>query len=200
MGYWMLPGTPFWPEILDSIDDEDTLNRLAQQLATFLRALHSVPVEALGLDVPVSDGWDYWAQMYTAFRDQLFRYMRADAREWVTSNFETFLNKPRHFSYTPVLRHGDFGGSNILYDPANHRISGVIDFDSVGMGDPAVDVGPVLSMGESFLRRMYVTYPEMDAMVERAEFYKSTYALQQALYALRDNDQASFEDGIAQYT
>ena len=36
-------------------------------------------------------------------------------------------------------------------------------------------------------------------MRERVQFYKSTYALQQALYALRDGDKESFDDGIAEY-
>jgi len=35
--------------------------------------------------------------------------------------------------------------------------------------------------------------------MERAQFYKSTFALQEALYGLRDNDQESFKSGIAQY-
>ena len=34
---------------------------------------------------------------------------------------------------------------------------------------------------------------------QRTRLYRGNYALIQALYALRDNDQAEFEDGIADY-
>lgn len=36
-------------------------------------------------------------------------------------------------------------------------------------------------------------------MLERAAFYRGTFALQEAYYGLRDGNQEAFEDGIAQY-
>lgn len=42
-------------------------------------------------------------------------------------------------------------------------------------------------------------YPEAQAMLERTNFYRSTFALLQALYGLRNGDLMSFEDGISEY-
>ena len=53
--------------------------------------------------------------------------------------------------------------------------------------------------GEQFLARCYAAYPEMEQVLHRARLYQGTYALQQALYALRDGNQADFVDGIAAY-
>jgi hypothetical protein len=39
--------------------------------------------------------------------------------------------------FQPVLRHGDFGPSNILFDATTRTISGIVDFGSAALGDPA---------------------------------------------------------------
>jgi aminoglycoside 2''-phosphotransferase len=198
MGYPIIPGEPLRNEALAAVDD-GICNRLATQLATFLRDLHGVPAAVLGRDLPVSDGRETWADLYARFREHLFPFMRPDARDLVTRQFAAFLDEPRHWVYRPVLRHGDFGTGNILYDPAREQIGGVIDFSSIAIGDPAVDIAAIWGCGQRFLERFYPIYPEIPSMLERAAFYRSTFALQQALYALRDGDQESFDDGIAAY-
>ena len=78
--------------------------------------------------------------------------------------------------------------------------TGIIDFGFAGLGDPTLDVGPLFSSyGEAFLARCYHVYPEMERMLPRARLYCGTYALQQALYALRDGNQTDFDEGIAAY-
>lgn len=199
MGYPMIPGEPLRRETLAAITDGATLDRLAAQLARFLRELHSVPLAALGPGIPAADGQEYWTAMYAGFRDRLFPYMRPDAREQVTRRFDSFLREARNFDYRPALRHGDFGAGNILYDPRTQSITGVIDFSSAAVGDPAVDAAAISTAGQSFLERFYPFYPELRSMSRRMQFYKGTYALQQALYALRDGDRESFQDGIKEY-
>ncbi len=201
MGYRMIPGEPLWRETVAAIEDEDILDRLATQLAIFLRQLHGVAVPDLGLELPVADGVDRWMGMYVAFREELFGYIREDARRLIAREFEEFLGETRHFEWQPCLRHGDFGSSNILYDPHAQHISGVIDFGSAALGDPATDLAAVSGYGERLLEGFYPVYPDLlsTASRERAEFYRSTFALQQALWALRAGDQEEFQDGISGY-
>lgn len=199
MGYPMISGEPFFNSILDTIKDDIILERLAAQVARFMQELHTLPFKDIGLDMPIFDTQKEWQDLYQQFHDKLFPYMRLDACELVTHTFDAFLNEPRHFDYTPVFRHGDFGGSNILYDPKAQRITGVIDFSSAGIGDPALDVAAISCSGDAFFQRVRKAYPGMDVLLERAKFYKGTFALQEALYGLRDHDQESFESGIAQY-
>ncbi len=202
VGYRMIPGEPLWRDTLLAINDDATLQRLATQLARFLHELHTVPAEALALDLPISDSPDNWMDMYTRFYEKLFPYMRPDARDWVVHHFETFLADTRSFNYKPVLRHGDFGPGNILFDPTTRVITGIIDFGSAGLGDPAVDLAGILcpaGYGEAFLSRFYRVYPEIELMLARARFYAGTFALQEALYGIEHGDQEAFERGIAQY-
>jgi aminoglycoside 2''-phosphotransferase len=196
MGYRMIPGEPLLRTVMHTIQDDTALDRMAVQLATFMQELHSLSPEKIGLSLPLSDTRDEWQNMYQQFRDKLFPFMRVDARKEVAHNFETFLHNPKHFNYTPVLRHGDFGGSNILYDHQRLLITGVIDFSFAGLGDPALDVAAISTSGDDFFQRIRKAYPEIESMLERAAFYKSTYALQEALYGLRDDDKESFESGI----
>jgi aminoglycoside 2''-phosphotransferase len=199
MGYRMLAGKPLSQEAIKSISDESILDCIASQLGKFLRELHSIPADTLPVRLHYADGRTEWQETYQAFREQLFPYMRPDAREEITLQFETFLNEPQHFTYAPTLRHGDFGGSNILYDAESQTISGIIDFSFIAIGDPAYDIASISTCGNAFLQRICKVYPEAQAMLERATFYRSTFALLQALYGLRDGDHASFEDGIAEY-
>lgn len=133
------------------------------------------------------------------FERYLFEHMRPEARKTVTQTFDKFLNNPNRFKFAPTLRHGDFGPGNILYDPDSKETSGIIDFDSIGLGDPAIDAAAILNLGEDFFSRMCRAYPQLADMRSRTGFYRSTYALQEALYGLRNGVTESFEEGITAY-
>ncbi len=199
MGYRLIPGEPLWRETLDAIGDEEVHRRLATQLAAFLRELHSIPVEDSGAGLPVRDGREEYAGLYAEIRDRLFPFMRPDARDGVRLHFEAYLDNPRLHAYKPSLRHGDFGPSNILYDPRSGAISGVIDFGFAALGDPAQDIAAASCYGEAFLQRFFPAYPEAEAMLERARFYKGTYALEEALHGVRSGDRGAFERGLTEY-
>jgi aminoglycoside 2''-phosphotransferase len=200
MGYRMLPGVPLWREATDRIADDAPLDRIAMQLAEFLHTLHTLPVAALGWNVPIVDSTDSWAAMFAQFQERLYPFMRPDARDDISQLFSALLDDLRRNPTRPALRHGDFGTGNILYDPQALAITGIIDFGFAGLGDPTLDVAALAaSYGEQFIARCYAVYPEMEHMLPRARLYQGTYALQQALYALRDGNQQDFADGIAAY-
>jgi len=198
MGYRKLAGAPLGRETFRAIDDDETLQRLASQLGGFLKELHSVPVGSIGCELPVLDTDDKCVDLYTRIREKLFAYMRPDAREWAERHFETFLNDKEKFGL--VLKHGDFGTSNILFDRQQRMICGVIDFGSSGLGDPAYDVAGLLSSyGEAFVNRCWKVYPEIESFMDRVRFYQETFALVEALFGIENGDQAAFESGIEKY-
>jgi aminoglycoside 2''-phosphotransferase len=89
-----------------------------------------------------------------------------------------------------------------LYNAQTNSISAIIDFSSVGWGDPAVDFAAILcsiSYGERFFERFALVYPGIETALSRARFYAGTFALQEALYGLEDRDHEAFENGIAEY-
>lgn len=206
MGYEMIPGEQLQHHLETIAHNSYVRQKLADQLVTFLRELHGVPVNALGLDLPVHDHDrpEGWARMYKAVREYLFPYMRADARDTVRGQFDAFLNNPGRFDYKHVIRHGDFGPGNILLDPKTETVSGVIDFGSAGLDDSAVDLGFVsfwweAILEESFLERVHSGYPGMESLLNRIQFYKTAIALQLALGGLQSDDRDAFERGLAPY-
>jgi len=200
VGYAMIPGIPLWRENFRKITSPDVRQKMAIQLATFLQELHQVPVKELGVELQIEDQPAYWNEMYVQIQEKLYPYMRADARQGISEHFEKFLGNLATYEFKPQLRHGDFGTGNILFNPASEAIAGVIDFGSVGWGDPAGDfAGLFISFGEAFYRDCYAVYPEMEAALERVKFYCGTFALQEALFGFDNDDQAAFRAGMVNY-
>jgi aminoglycoside 2''-phosphotransferase len=200
MGYHKIKGEPLWHPRFQAIKDQQVLAKMASQLATFLRELHAIPVDNLNLDLPFNDRPQDWEKLYEEIRRYLFSKIRSEARRSISNKFESFLLDPELHRFEPALRHGDFGSGNILYDQADQSISGIIDFGSAGLGDPAIDIAAAMTFGESFFNHYYSSYPGLSALIKRAKFYKSTFALQEALHGLKHNDHEAFERGIAPYT
>jgi aminoglycoside 2''-phosphotransferase len=182
--------------------DETVRHALAAQLAGFLQTLHSVPADALPSDLPMQDGHAPWVDVYRRIRDKLFPLMRPASRALLAGHFESFLDQTANATQQPVLRHGDFGPSNILFDAVSHTISGIIDFGSAGRGDPAVDVAGMMGpfgYGEAFVRSFTAVYPAVETFLDRARFYAGTFAAQEALWGLEHGNAAAFSSGIAAY-
>ncbi len=199
-GYLMLPGEPLWRETMEGIPDEETLQRLADQLAGFLKVLHNIPIAAAGEEERMHETREEWNDLYQDIRQHLFDRMRPEAREGVQDIFEEYLSHPHSYDFQATFRHGDFGPSNILFDRQTRRISGILDFAFAGVGDPAVDLAAASTYGELFVKRFSRVYPEIESMWGRMRFYKSTFALQEAIYGYHTGDHKALESGLADYS
>ncbi len=211
LGYRRIEGEPLWRETYRALERAPehavALDRLAGQLAGFLRELHGVPVTEVsaavaeaGYELPRDDTYDVCADLYQRMREKLFPHMRPDARDWAADHFETFLGQAANFEYEPVLKHSDFGTSNILFDPASGCVWGILDFGSACLGDPAYDFAGLLSSyGEGFLWRCAPVYPELEGFLPRVRFYQGTFALYEALFGVEHGDEAAFRAGMARY-
>jgi aminoglycoside 2''-phosphotransferase len=204
MGYRKLPGEPL-PRLEEGaifLTGEYPQRRIADELGDFLVALHAVPLEDFDPPLYTSNERATWERMYADVRSKLFSAMRPDARQEVSVHFESYLDDSSSASWEPALIHGDFGPSNILYDERTEALSGVIDWSSAGIGDPATDlaalIGPV-SFGESFAEVLASAYPPLASELPRARFYLGTFALQDALFGLDTGDARAYEAGISQY-
>ena len=199
MGYARLPGEPLMRARFNRLkDDEAVMSAIARDLALFLRALHAIEPAEHGLAPGGEGALVEWTRIGEEFREKLFPIMRSDAREAVARNFEMALNDAALWRYDECLIHGDFGTGNLLFHDG--RASGIIDFGFCGLGDPAQDLGALIaSYGEPFVERVFCFYPALRSGLRRARFYCGNYALIQALYGLRDGDDAEFEDGMREY-
>lgn len=199
MGYQKIKCGPLWHPGFQSIKDPQVLKHLAAQLAGFLWELHHIPLDQFELDLPLSDLPQDWQNMYDEIHSFIFPKLSPESQKAISRHFETFLNQAADHPFEPTLRHSDFGSANILYDPQTQSISVIIDFGFAGLGDPAIDITAAMTFGESFFNYYYAAYPGLDALADRARFFKGTFALQEVLYGVKHGDPKAFERGVAPY-
>lgn len=198
-GYRMLPGEPLWRETVATITDPVIVRRLAMQLVAFLHDLHRIPADLVADLFPAVDWRGLWTDLEGEIRAALFAHLPVIAQERIAARFAAFLDDPGNFTFAPTIIHGDFGSGNLLWDAHTGTMTGVIDFDSAGLGDPALDVAALLTYNESFMRQGLAVYPAMETMLPRARFYHSTFPLQEALYGIEHDDPDAVERGLAPY-
>jgi len=197
MGYKMLVGKPLFRNVLSGITDNSIPETFAQQLADFLHGLHAISIMELGLDLPHQDQLTEYKTFFSDIKEHLFTFMRPDARDSINEHFENYFDNPILHEYTPSIIHGDFGGSNILFE--DNKITGIIDFDFAGLSDPARDIASVSTLGDSFFERICIYYPNIESLLERAKFYRGTYALYEALHGFNNNDNDALKNGMERY-
>jgi aminoglycoside 2''-phosphotransferase len=196
VSYKYIPGNPLMRNDILSLDNT-AQDQLAEQLATFLQQMHCVPIEeAQQSGIAQSDvnrSHDVWCKLFEDIQRELFPLMMRHTKDWVVRHFGPVLKDKSRMDYQPMLINGDVTPYHILYDKEKRRVSGIIDFGTAGIGDPAADFACIIyQYGESFLRRMAKYYPMMRSGVERARFWAGTLELQWALRGIRSKDPSWF--------
>lgn len=192
VAYRMIPGDPLYRHDLLRLS-EAVQDELAEQLATFLRQLHAIPVQQLekyGLPrATTEDTLIRIKQFYEDVERELFPYLMTMAKDWVRQLFAPILNGQMDMEYVPALIHNDLAPYHILYDKTRHRISGILDFGTARVNDPAKDLtAMLLAYGEGFLQRMARYYPTINEALDRARFYAGLLELEWALIGIRTRD------------
>ncbi|GAM12192.1 phosphotransferase family protein [Mesobacillus selenatarsenatis] len=201
-GYNLIEGNPLWRKSLLEIKSDEQLRGLASQLVSFLAALHSISGELASreLQLEASHPREEMSDLYEKIQHKLFPFMSKESQISVTESFEDFLSGEALSNLDLALIHGDFGASNILWNSGTDEISGIIDFGGSGIGDPAYDFAGLLSSyGEDFFNKCIDQYPNGKEIAKRVHFYKSTFALQEALHGIENDDEQAFEAGIRDY-
>lgn len=199
--YNLINGEPLWKESFLAI--EDNLKKdLAVQITNFLIEIHSISKEKLDgfIKLEESNQIQVMDNLYKRIKDKLFPFIRDEVKKEISASFEDFINNEDYINIKTNLIHGDFGTANIIWDPKLGEISGIIDFGGSRLGDPAYDFAGILtSYGEEFFNMCISLYPNGSEISKRVRFYKSTFALQEALHGIENDDKETFEEGIRDY-
>ena len=102
-GYVRLAGAPLMRDVYAAIGDGPVREKLAEQLAGFLKVLHATPLDLIAFELPHDDTRKACEDIFDRMSVKLFPHMRLDARQWAAGHFESFLNNPSSFDYQPVL-------------------------------------------------------------------------------------------------
>ena len=167
------------------------LSSIAAQIGTFLGELHGLPAEAVQeMGAPPFDPTQA-RQRQCALLDEIRRYAfaRLDAAQqaWTEALFQPFLADDGNWQFGPVLIHGDLDSTNILYDPAEGRVAGVIDFEDTGLGDPVWDFCALAAeFGTAFVHDMLASYglPPDERFERRLAFHSRRVLFHEMLYGI----------------
>jgi aminoglycoside 2''-phosphotransferase len=165
-GYNFLKGIFLSGNLFKSLNEKEK-DKVAKQLATFLKELHSFPVavakkNGVGLAMRQKDAF-VWLKSHI----QVIKKKLSKDEQKILEDLEN-----PNFSFTPVVAHQDFGKSNILFDPQKRRLTGIIDFGDIQIADPAGDFARLWFYGEKFIDMIIHYYNSPDKGIkERSRYY-----------------------------
>ncbi len=143
--YRMIRGEPLSRESLFWMTPEHR-QIVLDQLGSFLRDLHAIPGDTLP-QIGKSDSERAtadWLAFYEQIEDIIFPLLFKHQRHSVRDLFAPVVSGRLEVEVDPVLIHGDLAPYHILLDPDAPSLTGVIDFGTAGMGDPATDIATLL--------------------------------------------------------
>lgn len=132
-------------------EKENEYEQLAKDMASFLNEFHKIPLA----DGPYSRRGVPLKTFDEETRNAIHQLDGKIDTEQVTKVWEYFLGLP-YWQNMPVWVHGDLLPGNILIE--NNRLSAIIDFSDVGIGDPACDLIMVWSLFNKQSRNVFRKY------------------------------------------
>lgn len=126
-------------------------DKAANDLAAFLRALHSLPVE-IGLTCGLAklDATELAHRLREATANTIYELLDEGTQHRLDEALRRW-SLPPHDHPPAALLHCDIGPGHLLYDSKTGALTGVIDFGDTAIGDPArdfiyiyEDYGPVI--------------------------------------------------------
>lgn len=213
-GYRRIPGRPLSDH---SVTGVKLAAEVAGSIATVLYSLHAIPTllvaEACGVEPTV----EAWQQRYHALRvevrENLMPLLESTIADAVERGFKRFLDEELATLEDVVLVHCDLGCEHILIGEDRMAVTGLIDFEDLTIGDPAIDfVGIYVTYGmeavegtrdgyqrASVVQRAMGDQRALDVnFVNRLRFYIWMASCHEVIYGLEEGRQDLVEDGIAE--
>ncbi len=173
--------------------------QIAEQLATFLTAVHETP-RPVAREFGVSEQdprKDY--EDLRCDTEALVLPRLAPREVQVVGAFLAELAADLQSTPPTCLVHGDLSGAHILWDAENQQVN-VIDFSDRSIGDPALDFDGLMGYGRDFAGRVLERYrgSKDDGLLRRAHVYFRRGALETMADALQGYP-CTFEEGYAEF-
>jgi len=177
VGYKKIPGISLSRVFSKTKDNEK--EKIGKEIASFLTKLHSKEIFNVvrdkfhkDEDLSTMQYRKKWQEYRMKMEKLVYPQLRVKERKWHNSLFDNFLEKKNNFVFLPTVTHGDFDTSNILVNPENYEITGIIDFEDASIGDPAYDLG-FIDEGKLFFNAVFENYEGFkdSAIKERIKFY-----------------------------
>lgn len=174
VSYPFIQGRPFRVDCAKTLSSGE-LDNIAESLGRFLSVMHNFPKDrALEMGFRELDSVGEWSQRLSSIEKRVFSLLDENSRAWVTQLFTDFTEMIKEHPFENRLIHADIMPEHLIVDTRTNKLSGIIDFGDVEIGDPAYDFFFLQDYGQSFLEAVYQNYEiDVDSTFEkRRKFYR----------------------------
>lgn len=199
MGYKKISGVSI-SQCVEHISKRNKI-QIATHLSHFLNQLHSqdlIPEIFPEISFSLKAYKLHWKDWYHKTRKEVFPILSTDQKIWVSELFKRFFNNDENFKFKPCIAHCDFDLSNILVNPSNYQIMGIIDFEETKVYDPAVDL-LFFDEGEEFMSHLFKNYKvhNYNDLKERMEFFYNHMGLNYLMFGIENKIHDMIKVGIS---
>jgi Ser/Thr protein kinase RdoA (MazF antagonist) len=203
-----VPGSPADAATLDAPSAAAAMTRQLADLLDRLAGLGAEPEIRQAVPAAGADDWRDWAGLV---RKVLFPLMSQSGRRRAEAELAAVQTIP---ATGGALVHTDLGGANLLLTtvpgepvpgesvPADTpKLAGILDWDGACIGNQANDLASLAAtFGWPLAARIdRCRRSPVGTLIRPARLIAATFALQQALPAALNGDQASLDDGLSEY-
>ncbi|MGI9034678.1 MAG: phosphotransferase family protein [Pyrinomonadaceae bacterium] len=196
IAYPLLPGRVLSQKRYLALDEQSRA-RCAGQVAQFLNQIHSINIDlAQSCRVPFNDYKAQYSGLPKLARENLSAFLSAPDFKFIEKVVARYLASGDAESFRPTLLHGDLSPNHVLFDEKTNRVSGIIDFGDMMIGDAAWDLIWIYEdYGSDFLSRLLDVYHESDrkSLLRRVRQFLLLQAIEWAI-----DCQASGDDDLAE--
>ncbi len=156
--------------------------RLVDEVGRFLSELAAADVPDLGTS-PATTSVNQLRKLRQRADAFVVPLMWRHQRTWFEETFAAVESVS--FAHTPSPIHGDLAPYHVLHDPESGQVTGVLDFGVCGLGDPAVDLGCLLSVwGEKLASGLARNWPAAIALADRGRLFATILPLEWAVTSI----------------
>ncbi|MHA1972574.1 MAG: phosphotransferase family protein [Candidatus Hodarchaeales archaeon] len=178
---------------------------IAQEIGNFLSYLHDPTLKNLLINrfnvqkiTSMKDYISYWRDYYYQSRAIVSSILNPEELQWIDTIFDDFLSNKDNFKFSFCLTHRDFDCSNILVDPKQLTLTGIIDFEETSIFDPAIDL-LFFEQGEEFLQNIldnYSTKLQDGHLLSRMKFLSARTFLCYLEFGINNSRPAMIQEGL----
>lgn len=193
MGYKKIKGIPLH-KAFNKIPNEKQL-KIACNVGEFLTELHSknlfkdaIKNKIIGDVFSCKRYRENLKQYFETIQDSVFFLLNEAQKKWIIRVFTSFLDNITNFEFNFSIIHGDFDTSNIIINPHNFKVQGIVDFEESRVYDRAADF-LFYEEGEKFRNKIISAYKEPidNNFEERMEFLYKLSCLGYFSYGINNN-------------
>ena len=185
VGYRKIEGEFLIERLFYSFSKNEQAN-IQKTLAEFLTTIHQQnPDDFTKCGIEVQDFRAEYQNDFENVQQFVFPTISDENKEFITRQFSRYLETDENFSYQPVLLHNDFRAEHIFVDAKTKKITGIIDFGDIGIGDADYDLMCLVDdYGENFVRSFLKFYPHRNhgKLFEKLYFWNLIDILQMIVH------------------